>query len=47
MSVFQFLFIRAGVGFLFNIVMINKDLKKVVWDTVGKEHRFNLSAKVC
>ena len=27
--------------------MINKELKQVVWDTIGKEHRFNLSVKVC
>ena len=46
MSTFQFLFIRGTVGFLVQLVMINRNLKKVVWDTVTKENRFNLTAKV-
>ena len=46
MSTFQFLFLRGSVGFLINLVMINRDLKKVVWDTVGSDTRINLAAKV-
>ena len=40
------MFVRGGIGLLVNIIMINRDLKKVVWDTIGREHRFNLWAKV-
>lgn len=46
MSTFQFLFLRSGVAFVFNLVMINRNLKMVLCDTVGAENRCNLVAKV-
>ena len=46
MTTFQFLFLRALVSFSFNLILINKDLKMVVWDTIGKENRCNLISKV-
>ena len=46
MSTSQFLFIQASVGFLFNCLMTNTELKRVVWDSVTKENRSNLLLKV-
>ena len=46
MSTFQFLFLRSAIAFIFNLIMINRNLKMVIWDSVGKENRCNLAAKV-
>ena len=46
MSPFQFLLIRAMVAFAFNLIMLNVSFKRVVWDSIGKENRSNLVAKV-
>lgn len=46
MSTFQFMYLRAGVSLLFNVILINKNLKNVLWDSIGKEQRCGLLARV-
>ena len=45
MSVFEFLFIRSGLGFLIILIKVNTDFKKAAWDSIG-DNRFNLFVKV-
>lgn len=37
--------LRSAVAIVSNLVMINKDFKNVMWDSVGKDDRFNLAIK--
>ena len=46
MTTFQFMYIKALTGLLINVVMINTDLKKVMYDTIDKENKNTLIAKM-
>ena len=46
MTTYELCFILSASAFTFNVILINRDLKMVMWDSVQKENRFNLFLKV-
>ena len=46
MTTFQFVYLRACTAFIFNIILINRRLKHVLWDSIGRGERSNLITKV-
>ena len=46
LTTIQFVYLRACTAFIVNVIMINRRLKYVLWDSIGAGDRGNLIIKV-